>query len=140
MTGEAIDFLRSAEQRDAPNVAATIVALQSLMADYVGPFRTQDKLRVAIDRLAEMTRNLGDRPLISSSDSFDPVLIDWLDLRSMLLVAQAVALPALSRTESRGAHQREDHLGLDDAWQLNQIVAMTNGGLRIKTTNEMVAA
>jgi succinate dehydrogenase / fumarate reductase, flavoprotein subunit len=136
----AVDFLRSAEQRDAPNVAASIVALQSLMADYVGPFRTKDKLRIAIDRLAEMTRNLGDRPLISSSDSFDPVLIDWLDLRSMLLVAQTVALPALSRTESRGAHQREDHLGLDDAWQLNQIVAMTDGGLRIKTTREMVSA
>ena len=138
--GAAIDFLRSAEQRDAPNVANSIVALQSLMADYVGPFRTEDKLRIAIDRLAEMTCNLGDRPLASSSDSFDPMLIDWLDLRSMLLVAQAVALPALSRTESRGAHQREDHLGLDDAWQLNQIVAMTDGGLRIKATNEMVAA
>ena len=136
----AVDFLRGAEQRDAPNVAASIAALQSLMADYVGPFRTEDKLRIAIDRLAEMTRHLGDRPLSSSSDSFDPVLIDWLDLRSMLLVAQTVALPALSRTESRGAHQREDHLGLDDAWQINQIVAMTDGGLRIKTTNEVVAA
>ncbi|SHN67335.1 FAD-binding protein [Bradyrhizobium erythrophlei] len=136
----AVDFLRSAEQRDAPNVAASIVALQSLMADYVGPFRTEDKLRIAIDRLAEMTRDLGDRPLVSSSGSFDPVLIDWLDLRSMLLVAQAVALPALSRTESRGAHQREDHLGLDDAWQLNQIVAMTDRGLDIKTAKEKAAA
>jgi succinate dehydrogenase / fumarate reductase, flavoprotein subunit len=135
----AVDFLHSAEQRDAPNIAASIVALQSLMADYVGPFRTEDKLRIAIDRLAEMTRNLGDRPLISSSGGFDPVLIDWLDLRSMLLVAQAVALPALSRTESRGAHQREDHLGLDDAWQLNQIVAMTDRGLGIKTAKEMAA-
>jgi len=140
MTGGAIDFLRSAERRDAPNVAASIVALQSLMADYVGPFRTGDKLRIAIDRLAEMRRDLGDRPLISSSGGFDPVLIDWLDLRNMLLVAQSVALPALARTESRGAHQREDHLGLDDAWQLNQIVAMTNGGLRIKTANETVTA
>jgi succinate dehydrogenase / fumarate reductase flavoprotein subunit len=139
-TGGAIDFLRSAERRDAPNVAAGIVALQSLMADYVGPFRTEDKLRIAIDRLAEMRRDLGDRPLISSSGGFDPVLIDWLDLRNMLLVAQSVALPALARTESRGAHQREDHLGLDEAWQLNQIVAMTDGGLRIKTANETVTA
>jgi succinate dehydrogenase / fumarate reductase flavoprotein subunit len=140
MTGAAIDFLRSAERRDAPNVAASIVALQSLMADYVGPFRTEDKLRIAIDRLAEMRRDIGDRPLISSSGGFDAVLIDWLDLRNMLLVAQAVALPALARTESRGAHQREDHLGLDVAWQLNQIVAMTDDGLTINTANEMAAA
>jgi succinate dehydrogenase/fumarate reductase flavoprotein subunit len=136
----SIDFLRSAEQRDAPNVAASIVALQSLMADYVGPFRTQDKLRIAIDRLAEMARDAEDRPLSSSSGGFDPVLIDWLDLRNMLLVAQTVALPALARTESRGAHQREDHLGLDEAWQLNQVVAMTDGKVKIKTVKQMVAA
>jgi succinate dehydrogenase/fumarate reductase flavoprotein subunit len=136
----AIDFLRSAERRDAPNVAASIVALQSLMADYVGPFRTEDKLRIAIVRLAEMRREIGDRPLISSSGGFDPVLVDWLDLRNMLLVAQAVALPALARTESRGAHQREDHLGLDVAWQLNQIVAMTDDGLTINTAKQMAAA
>ena len=138
-TNHAIDFLRSAERRDAPNTAASMVALQSLMADHVGPFRTEGKLRIAIDRLAGMMRDLGDRPLLSSSEGFDPVLIDWLDLRNMLLVAQAVALPALARTESRGAHQREDHPGLDDAWQLNQIAAMTDRGLSIKTAKEMVS-
>jgi succinate dehydrogenase/fumarate reductase flavoprotein subunit len=58
----------------------------------------------------------------------------------MLLVAPAVALPALARNESRGAHQREDHLGLDDAWQLNQMVAMKDNELNIKTAKEMAAA
>ena len=140
MTNSTIDFLRSAEQRDAPNVAAGMVSLQSLMADYVGPFRTDDKLRIAIDRLAEMSRDLGDRPLIASSSGFDPVLIDWLDLRNMLLVAQTVALPALARTESRGAHQREDHPGLDEAWQRNQIVAMSDGKLSIGPAKEMAPA
>src|SRR5580704_3622298 len=133
VSGPAVDFLRSAEQRDAPNTAASIASLQALMSDNVGPFRTADKLRIAIDRLADLARELGERPLISTSGGFDPVLIDWIDLRNMLLVAQAVALPALARTESRGAHQREDHLGLDVAWQLNQIVAMTDDGLTINT-------
>jgi len=140
VTIPAIDFLRRAERRDAPNIAASIVSLQSLMADYVGPFRTEDKLRIAVDRLAEMRRDLGDRPLITSANGFDPVLVDWLDLRSMLLVAQAVAMPALARTESRGAHQREDHPGLDEAWQLNQVVAVTNDKLNVRVTKEMVAA
>ena len=140
VTNPAIDFLRSAERRDAPNIAASIVSLQSLMADYVGPFRTEDKLRLAVDRLAEMRRDLGNRPLITAPNGFDPVLVDWLDLRSMLLVAQAVALPALARTESRGAHQREDHPGLDEAWQLNQVVAVTNDKLNVRVTKEMVAA
>src|ERR1700727_2494474 len=43
VSGQAIDFLRSAEQRDAPNTAASIASLQALMSDNVGPFRTADK-------------------------------------------------------------------------------------------------
>ena len=140
VAGAAIDFLRSAERRDAPNTAAAITSLQSLMSENVGPFRTDVKLRSAIDHLADMRRDVGDRPLTSSSGGFDPVLIDWLDLRNMLLVAQAVALPALARAESRGAHQREDHPGLDDAWEVNQVVAMANDRLSIKIGKEMAAA
>lgn len=140
LAGSAIDFLRSAEQRDAPNVAASIAALQALMSDNVGPFRTDDKLRVAVDRLAEIGRDLGDRPLASFPGGFDPVLVDWLDLRNMLLAAKAVALPALARTESRGAHQREDHPGLDEGWQLNQIVKLTGDSLKIRSSREMVTA
>jgi succinate dehydrogenase/fumarate reductase flavoprotein subunit len=140
VTGPAIDFLRSPERREAPNTAAAIASLQSLMSDNVGPFRTGDKLRVAIDRLADLGRGVGDRPLTSSSGGFDPVLIDWLDLRNMLLVAQAVALPALARTESRGAHQREDYPSLDDGWEVNQIVTMTDGTLNIRPAKEMVTA
>jgi succinate dehydrogenase / fumarate reductase flavoprotein subunit len=140
VAGPAIDFLRSAERRDAPNPAATIASLQALMSDHVGPFRTDAKLRIAIDRLADLTRDIGDRPLISSLGGFDPLLIDWFDLRNMLLVAQTVALPALARTESRGAHQREDHPGLDDGWQLNQIVTMTGDALNIRPAKETVSA
>jgi succinate dehydrogenase / fumarate reductase, flavoprotein subunit len=140
VAGPAIDFLRSAERRDAPNTAAAIASLQSLMSENVGPFRTGDKLLTAIGRLADLSRDVGDRPLRYSSGGFDPVLIDWLDLRNMLLVAQAVALPALARTESRGAHQREDHPGLDDGWEVNQIVEMANGNLNIRKAKAMAAA
>ena len=140
VAGPAIDFLRGAEPRDAPNTAASIASLQALMSENVGPFRTGDKLRIAIERLADLQRDVGDRPLNSSMSGFDPVLIDWLDLRNMLLVARAVALPALARTESRGAHQREDHPGLDDGWEVSQIVSMTGDGLNVRPAKETVAA
>ena len=53
--------------------------------------------------------------------------LDWLDLRNMLLVARTVAAAALRRTESRGAHQREDFPGMVAEWGCNQVVRLRNG-------------
>ncbi len=136
----AVDLLRSAQRRDALNTAAVLASLQSLMADNVGPFRTDDKLRIAIGRLAEIKKDVGDTPIMSSTGGFDPVLVDWLDLRNMLLVAQTVALPALARTESRGAHQREDYRGLDENWEASQFVELTDGRLSIGISKKGIAA
>jgi succinate dehydrogenase / fumarate reductase flavoprotein subunit len=127
----ALDLLRSASKRDAPNPAAVMVKLQAAMADDVGPFRTDAKLRAAISAIAQLKADIGDTPF-ASAESFDPVLADWLDLRNMLAVAQSVAVPALARTESRGAHQRDDHLGLDDAWSVNQIVALSGSDMTLR--------
>jgi succinate dehydrogenase / fumarate reductase, flavoprotein subunit len=126
----ALDLLRSAQKRDAPNLAAVVAELKALMADLVGPFRTEPKLRAAIAAIERLKTEIGETP-VSSATAFDPVLVDWLDLRNMLLVAQSVTLPALARTESRGAHQREDHPGLDESWSINQIVALSNGKIEL---------
>jgi succinate dehydrogenase/fumarate reductase flavoprotein subunit len=70
-------------------------------------------------------------------------MVDWLDLRNMLLVAQSVAVAALARTESRGAHQREDHPGLEESWCVNQIITLSRGDIRLSklapTTGRAVA-
>jgi succinate dehydrogenase/fumarate reductase flavoprotein subunit len=122
----ALDLLRGAKRRDAPNPATLVRDLKALMADEVGPFRTREGLQSALRAIARLKSEIGEAPF-SSATAFDPALVDWLDLRNMLLVAQSVAVPALARTESRGAHQREDHPGLDDAWCVNQIVALSTG-------------
>jgi succinate dehydrogenase / fumarate reductase flavoprotein subunit len=126
----ALDLLRSAQRRDAPNLAAVVAELKALMADMVGPFRTEQKLRSALEAIERLKGEIGEIPF-SSAAAFDPVLADWLDLRNMLLVAQSVTVPALARTESRGAHQREDHPGLDDAWCVNQLVTLSRGSIEL---------
>jgi succinate dehydrogenase / fumarate reductase, flavoprotein subunit len=122
----ALELLRSAVTRDIPNPAARIAELQSVMQNDVGPFRTDAKLRSAIVKIERLTSEIGRRPMASGA-AYDPVLTGWLDLRNMLLVAQSVAVAALARTESRGAHQREDHPGLDDDWCVNQVSRLSNG-------------
>jgi succinate dehydrogenase / fumarate reductase, flavoprotein subunit len=53
------------------------------------------------------------------------------DLRNMALIAECVARAALERTESRGAHQREDFPEASDAWQRHQRLRLGADGVRI---------
>lgn len=132
----ASEMLRAAERRRGVNLTALISDLQTLMAEKVGPFRSEQKLVEAIGELESMTEALGDAPQAMGS-AFDNVLQDWLDLRNMLLVARSVAQAALKRTESRGAHQRDDYPGLDEAWTGNQSIALVEGVLDIGWQNRL---
>ena len=49
----------------------------------------------------------------------------------MLSVAHAVTATALARTESRGAHQREDFQTMLPQWQVHQRVQLRGGALKI---------
>ena len=100
------------------------------MSDDVGPFRTGAKLERALAAIADMSGALGERP-IGNGDAFDLRLLEWLDLRNMLMVARAVTAAALARTESRGAHQREDFPGMLPEWRMNQVVRRREGGIAL---------
>jgi succinate dehydrogenase flavoprotein subunit len=128
----ALDLIASSQDRNDINTAAMVTRLQSVMADDVGPFRTKAKLERALLAIAEMTRALGERP-VGDGGAFDLRRLDWLDLRNMLLVAHTVATAALARTESRGAHQREDFPGMLPQWQVNQQVRLDSNGIALSS-------
>ena len=54
----------------------------------------------------------------------DPEWMDLHDLRNMRLVAECVTRAALERTESRGAHQREDFPETSEAWQRHRTIRL----------------
>ena len=112
------------------NTAAMIQTLQATMADDVGPFRTADKLTRALATIDDLTGTRGERPA-GDAKAFDMRRIDWLDLRNMLTVARTVAMAALRRTESRGAHQREDFPGMLAEWQVNQRARLHDGRIAL---------
>jgi succinate dehydrogenase/fumarate reductase flavoprotein subunit len=118
--------------RTSPNTAAMIETLQAVMADGVGPLRAATKLEGALATIAALMQQLGDRPF-GTGKRFDLVRLEWFDLRNMLTVARVVTEAALRRTESRGAHQREDFPDALVEWRVNQAITWRNGEARWKT-------
>ncbi len=88
--------------------------LQGLMQDFVGIVRTEDELVRAlegIEKLRERARHIR----VDGNRHYNPGWHTGLALHSLLTVSEAVALAALKRQESRGAHFRQDHPAKDDA-------------------------
>ncbi|HWJ05813.1 MAG TPA: fumarate reductase flavoprotein subunit [Steroidobacteraceae bacterium] len=97
--------------------------MQQVMTDRVGIFRTAPDLEHAVAKLQELlvrSRNIGLR---SNRDGPNPELVTAYRVQKMLKVALCTALGALTRTESRGAHFREDFPRRDDAQWLKRTLA-----------------
>jgi fumarate reductase flavoprotein subunit len=97
--------------------------MEEIMIDKVGIFRTGEELDEAVtelQQLIERSRNIGVR---SQAAGANPELVGAYRLQKMLKLAACVALGARERTESRGAHFREDHPKRNDCDWLNRTLA-----------------
>lgn len=111
------------------NPAAEIARLQSVMSEHVGALRTAAGLARALRHIEDLGKACGQLP--APRGGLDPQWVDLHDLRNMRLVAECVARAALARTESRGAHQREDFPETSDAWQRHQRIRLSGGGVHL---------
>ena len=93
----------------------------------VGVLRTAAGLDEALAGIRGMRAEL-ETVALPRVSGFDQALLDWHDLRSALLAAEAVAFAARNRAESRGAHQREDFPETDPALELNQRLRLGRDG------------
>ena len=97
--------------------------MQRIMMDYVGIFRNGPELDKAVAELKvllERSRKLG---LKCKKRHANPELVEALRVKRMLKVALTVACGAAARTESRGAHAREDYPQRNDRDWLNRTLA-----------------
>jgi fumarate reductase flavoprotein subunit len=97
--------------------------MQQVMTDRVGIFRTGADLQFAVDRLQELLVRSRDIGLRSRRDGPNPELVTAYRVQKMLKIALCVAQGALTRTESRGAHFREDYPRRNDAEWLKRTLA-----------------
>jgi succinate dehydrogenase / fumarate reductase flavoprotein subunit len=104
-------------------------SLQATMGRYVGIVRTEAELRTALEELRGLQAEAG-RVKAHGASQYNAGWHEALDLRSLLITAEAVTRAALARQESRGAHTRLDYPGERDEWQrVNVVVRKGKGGM-----------
>ena len=99
------------------------VRMQSTMTDKVGIFRSGDELRSAVDELRTLLERSRGITVRYGAAGANPELVAAYRVQKMLKVALCIAYGALMRTESRGAHFRQDHPRRDDAAWLCRTLA-----------------
>ena len=107
--------------------------MQKVMMDHVGVFRTANGVRQAIDVIRELKERYCRVKIDDKGRRFNTDLLEAWELGNLLDLAEVTAVCALNRTESRGAHSREDYPQRDDEnWLKHTLAYKKDGEIEIK--------
>ena len=102
--------------------------LQTIMEECVGIIRNGEELEQGIDRLGKLKSRVA-KVKADGASQFNPGWHEALSMHTLMVVSEAVARAAHLRTESRGAHTREDHEGENEEWlQYNVVIRKGQDG------------
>ena len=96
------------------SVADVRAELQKTMQLYFGVFRDGEAMQKGLKMLGEIGERVKNLQLVDKSNAFNTARIEALELGNLFEVAQATAITAEERKESRGAHARNDYPDRDD--------------------------
>ncbi|MBK3630155.1 succinate dehydrogenase flavoprotein subunit [Streptomyces asoensis] len=88
--------------------------LQETMDANVMVFRTEQTIKTAVEKLAELRERYKNVAIQDKGKRFNTDLLEAIELGNLLDLAEVMAVSALARKESRGGHYREDYPNRDD--------------------------
>ena len=128
----ARELLAPFERKEGENPYTIHRDLQDVMQNLVGIFRTREDLTRAMQEL-EKLKARAELLSVEGSRMFNPGWHLAQDLKSMLIVSEAVTRSAIAREESRGAHSRIDYPNLDATWGAkNNVIALEGNAMTLR--------
>ncbi len=110
--------------------------MQQIMQEHFGIFRNGEAMEKGKQLLADLRERVENVGLADSSKAFNTARLEALELQNLFETAEATAIPAAWRTESRGAHSREDFPDRDDAnWLCHSIYQSEGKQVRPRKVN-----
>jgi len=95
-------------QKDGAAVGATRLAMQRTMQAHCGVFRFKDMLAEGVSKILDIEQQVATTEIKDKSKVFNTARLEALELDNLIEVAKATIVSANARTESRGAHVRDD--------------------------------
>jgi succinate dehydrogenase / fumarate reductase flavoprotein subunit len=124
-------LLRGPQQGE--RIAAIREKLQAEMMDKASVMRTEADLKALQRTLGELHEAYDRAAIQDRGLCFNTDLLEAIELGCMLDIADTIVAGALARTESRGAHWREDYPKRDDAnWLKHTLAYKTDGGIDLR--------
>ena len=121
------------DRKTGENTAKIRAELQAEMMDKASVFRTGDLLEEMRTKLVELRDRYNNVKIDDHGKIFNTDLVEALELGCLLDVSEAIVEGAIARTESRGAHLREDYPDRDDEeWLSHTLAYRTSGGIQLK--------
>jgi succinate dehydrogenase / fumarate reductase, flavoprotein subunit len=115
------------------NVAEVGDAIRDTMQNHCGVFRFPDELAAGVHAIDAVAKRLQNITIKDKSQVFNTARVEALELDNLIEVAVATMHAANARTESRGAHAREDFLERNDKdWLTHSLFYKENNRLTYK--------
>ncbi len=96
------------------NTAALMKEMKKTVYGKFGIFRNEEKMHEGLNNLYRLQKRYSGAGLNHRGKKYNQALLKFLELGYMLEIAEAVAVSALERKESRGSHYRADFPNRDD--------------------------
>ncbi|MDX3307840.1 succinate dehydrogenase flavoprotein subunit [Streptomyces sp. ME08-AFT2] len=109
---DQVERLRSSTGTE--RVAVLRRELQETMDANVMVFRTEQTIKTAVEKIAELRERYKNVSIQDKGKRFNTDLLEAVELGNLLDLAEVMAVSALARKESRGGHYREDYPNRDD--------------------------
>ncbi|MFJ1269416.1 succinate dehydrogenase flavoprotein subunit [Legionella lytica] len=122
-----VRYTRWNESKDGESIAVIRADMQRVMQEDFGVFRTGEVMESGLKRLEALRERLKHAKLEDKSQVFNTDRVSALELDNLMATAYATAHSAIVRTESRGAHSREDFPQRDDANWIKHILYFEEG-------------
>lgn len=107
--------------------------MKRVMFDQVGVFRTEEGMQNALATVRELKERFKNIRLDDRGKIFNTDLFNAWELGNLLDLAEVTTVSALARTESRGAHARDDYPERDDTnWLKHTLAWYKNGGIELR--------